>query len=296
MLALTTCYMVAEAIGGMLTGSLALLSDAGHMLTDVAALVLAMLALWFSSRPATPEKTYGYYRMEILAALANGVALVLISILIFSEAIGRIRQPKQVMGLEAMLIAAGGLAINLISALALRRVSTNNLNIRGAMLHIFGDALGSIGAIAAGALIWLKGWALADPIISMGMCLLIVYSAWQLISESVNVLLEGAPSHINVRALIEAMHEVEGVSDVHDLHVWTISSGKEALSAHVTIESGASHRATLAALQQRLRSFNIGHMTIQVESPRGEAASNPSGEGAKTTCGSCPAEKKDAPA
>lgn len=291
MLALTTCYMAAEAIGGMLTGSLALLSDAGHMLTDVAALVLAMLALWFASKPATPEKTYGYYRMEILAALANGVALVLISILIFSEAIDRIRQPRQVMGFEVMLIAVGGLAINLVGALVLRGASANNLNVRGAMLHVLSDALGSVGAIVAGALIWLKGWVLADPIISMAMCLLIVYSAWQLISESVNILLEGAPSHINVRALIEAMHEVEGVSDVHDLHVWTISSGKEALSAHVTIESGASHRATLAALQQRLRSFNIGHMTIQVESPHGEAASSAPGEGDKNACGSCQSEK-----
>ena len=265
-LALTVTYMLAEVIGGFLTNSLALLSDAGHMLADVAALLLAMLALWFAARPITPRKTYGYYRLEILAALANGVALVVISLLISYEAFQRIRQPQEVQGLELTLIAAGGLVINAISAWLLHSASEDNLNMRAAFLHVVGDMLGSIGAIAAGVLIWKWGWTIADPIISVLMCLLIVFSSWQLIRESVNILLEGTPSHINIRALVEAMHGVEGVADVHDLHVWTISSGKEALSAHVTIEPGASHPDTLEALQEQLRSmFNIGHLTLQLE-------------------------------
>lgn len=266
--ALTFAYMLAEVAGGLLTNSLALLSDAGHMFTDVAALALAMFALWFASRPVNPKKTYGYYRMEILAALANGVALVVISLLIFYEAVRRIKEPPEVEGFEMTLIAAGGLAVNGVSVWLLRAASEENLNIRGAFLHVISDALGSVGAIAAGLSIWLWGWTLADPVISVAMCLLIIYSAWQLIRESVNILLEGTPSHINIRAVIDCMHEVAGVSDVHDLHVWTISSGKEALSAHVTVAAGASHRETLEALQKRLQSvFNIGHVTLQLELP-----------------------------
>ena len=267
-LALTFSYMLAEAIGGFLTNSLALLSDAGHMLADVAALVLALLALWFAARPATTRKTYGYYRMEILAALLNGAALLVISLLISYEAFQRIKSPQEVKGFEVTLIAIGGLAINVASALVLHRASHENLNMRGAFLHVLGDALGSVGAIVAGVLIWQWGWVLADPLISIAMCLLIIYSSFQLIRESVNILLEGTPSHINIRAVVDSMHEVVGVADVHDLHIWTISSGKDALSAHVTIEPGVAHRSVLEGLQARLRSgFNIGHLTIQIESP-----------------------------
>jgi cobalt-zinc-cadmium efflux system protein len=267
-LVLTAFYMVAEVVGGFLTNSLALLSDAGHMLTDVAGLGLAMFALWFAARPVNVRKTYGYYRMEILAALINGVGLMAISLLISFEAFERMKSPPEVRGLQTMLIAIGGLGINAVSAFILHSASEHNLNIRGAFLHVIGDALGSVGAIASGLVIWRWNWTLADPIISVAMCLLIVYGAWQLIRESVNVLLEGTPSHISIRAVIESMSSVEGVVNVHDLHVWTISSGKEALSAHVTIVPGASHRATLEALQERLREqFNIGHLTIQIEAP-----------------------------
>jgi cobalt-zinc-cadmium efflux system protein len=267
-LALTFAYMLAEAIGGFATNSLALLSDAGHMLADVASLALAMLALWFAARPATAKKTYGYYRMEILAALANGSALVVISLLISYEAFRRIKSPEDVKGFEVMLIAIGGLAVNVVSAFVLHSASEQNLNMRGAFLHVIGDVLGSFGAIVAGVAIWQWGWVLADPLISTAMCLLIVYSSWRLIRESVNILLEGTPSHINVRLVAATMHQVSGVTDVHDLHVWTISSGMEALSAHVTIEAGVSHRSVLEALQERLRSeFNIGHVTIQIVSP-----------------------------
>jgi cobalt-zinc-cadmium efflux system protein len=267
-LVLTLFYMLAEVFGGFLTNSLALLSDAGHMLADLAALALAMLALWFASRPATTTKTYGYYRMEILAALANGVALVVISLVISYEAFQRIKQPEAVQGFQMFLIAAGGLVVNLLSAWVLYSASEENLNMRGAFLHVIGDALGSVGAIIAGLLIWKWGLTLADPIISVAMCLLIIYSSWQLIRESVNILLEGTPSHLNVLAIVDAMQEVAGVIDVHDLHVWTIRSGLEALSAHVKIKPDVSHRETLDALQNRLRSdFNIGHLTIQIELP-----------------------------
>lgn len=267
-LVLTLAYMLAEAIGGFLTNSLALLSDAGHMLADVASLVLALLAVWFTARPVTVKKTYGYYRMEILAALANGAALVVISLLISYEAFHRIKSPEHVEGLEVTLIAVGGLVINAISAFVLRTASRHNLNMRGAFLHVMGDALGSVGAIVAGVLIWQWGWTLADPVISIAMCMLIIYTSWQLIRESVDILLESTPSHISIRAVVEAMHSVPGVSDVHDLHVWTISSGMEALSAHVTIAEDVSHTAALDALRERLReSFNIGHVTIQIESP-----------------------------
>jgi cobalt-zinc-cadmium efflux system protein len=265
-LALTVAYMLAEAIGGFLTNSLALISDAGHMLTDIAALLLAMLALWFAGRPVTHQKTYGYYRMEILAALANGVALVAISILIFYEGLIRLRHPEGVRGLEVMVIASGGLIVNGISAWLLHAGSEESLNMRGAFLHVLSDALGSIGAIIAGALIWKKGLLIADPLVSLAMCVLIIYGSWQLIRDAVNILLEGTPSHIDTAAVIASMHDVECVSEVHDLHIWTISSGKDALSAHVKMEPGASYKTVLAALQERLRSeFNIGHLTIQIE-------------------------------
>ena len=275
-MALTVTYMLAEAVGGFLTNSLALLSDAGHMLADVASLGLAWLALRFAARPITTKKTYGYYRIEILAALANGVTLVAISLLIAYEAIHRLRQPEPVAGFEMLLIAAGGLLVNAFSALLLHGASRENLNMRGAFLHITGDALGSVGAIIAGLLIWRWGWTLADPIISFVVCGLIVFSSWHLIHESVNILLEGTPPHISINSVVEAMHAVKGVADVHELHVWAISSGKEALSAHVTLDPGAAHRATLEALQEALRErFNITHVTIQIELPdEDEAASS----------------------
>jgi len=270
---LTVGYMLAEAIGGVLTNSLALLSDAGHMLTDVAALGLALLALWFGGRPATESKTYGYYRMEILAALANGAALLAISLFIIYEAFERIKLPQNVAGFKVLIIAGGGLAVNGVSAWLLHSASGENLNMRGAFLHVISDVLGSLGAIVAGLLIWLRGWTIADPIASVLMCLLIVYSSWRLIRESVNILLEGTPSHINVRSVVESMERVPGVIDVHDLHVWTITSGKEALSAHVTIEPTASHKQALEMLQEGLRAgFNIQHMTIQLETPDEAAA------------------------
>jgi cobalt-zinc-cadmium efflux system protein len=265
-LVLTAIYMVAEAVGGWLTGSLALLADAGHMLTDVAALALALIAAWFSSRPATSHKTFGYYRLEILAALVNGVALVMISILILYEAYQRWSVPPVVHGSKVMLIATGGLAINLISAWILHGRHEIDLNMRGAWLHVLSDALGSLGAIIAGALMWLYDWYLADPLFSALIGVLIVWSSWRLIRESTNVLLEGTPAHINLAAVEDSILATEGVSNVHDLHVWTITSGREALSAHVIHAYEVSQPELLKELRAKLHDrFGVDHLTIQME-------------------------------
>lgn len=267
-LVLTAVYMVAEALGGWLTGSLALLADAGHMLTDVAALALALIAIWFSSRPATPSKTFGYYRLEILAALINGVALVLISLLIFYEAYHRWAEPPMVRSGLMMLIATGGLIINLICAWVLHGDHEDDLNVRGAWLHIIGDALGSVGAILAGALMSLYGWYAADPLFSCLIGLLIIWSSWHLIRESTNVLLEGTPAHINLAAVEDAILQTGGVQDVHDLHVWTITSGREALSAHVIHAETISQPELLKELREKLyEQFGVDHLTIQMETP-----------------------------
>jgi len=265
-LILTIVYMLAEAIGGFLSNSLALLSDAGHMLTDVAAIALAMLALWFAARPATHQKTYGYYRMEILAALANGVALVVISLLIFLEALQRIRAPEPVRGLEVAVIGAGGLVVNAVSASLLLRGSQENMNMRAAFLHVVSDAIGSLGAVIAGLLIWLKGILIADPLISIAIAVLIVYSSWQLIRDAVNVLLEGTPAHIDISAVIGAMQRVSGIREVHDLHVWTLTSGKYQLSVHLVMCDGDEARTIVHAAQNQLRTqFGISHSTVQVD-------------------------------
>jgi cobalt-zinc-cadmium efflux system protein len=267
-LALTAVYMLAEAVGGWLTGSLALLADAGHMLADVAALALALIAVWFSSRPATQSKTFGYYRLEILAALINGVALVLISLLIFYEAYQRWAEPPLVKSGLMMLIATGGLAINLVCAWLLHGDHKDDLNMRGAWLHIIGDALGSVGAIIAGVLMSVYGWYAADPLFSCLIGLLIIWSSWHLIRESTNVLLEGTPAHINLAAVEDAILQTRGVEDVHDLHVWTITSGREALSAHVIHVESISQAELLKELRTKLSErFGVDHLTIQMETP-----------------------------
>lgn len=267
-LVLTAAYMLAEAGGGWLTGSLALLADAGHMLTDVAALGLALFAVWFASRPATSSKTFGYYRLEILAALINGVALILISFLIFYEAYKRWAQPPVVRSGLMIVVATGGLIINLVCARLLHGDHQDDLNVRGARLHILGDALGSVGAIAAGAVMWLYGWYAADPLFSSLIGLLIVWSSWHLIRESTNVLLEGTPAHINLAAVEDAILQTDGVTDVHDLHIWTITSGREALSAHVIHAETISQADLLKKLRTKLNErFGVDHLTIQMETP-----------------------------
>ncbi|MDT5123159.1 MAG: cobalt-zinc-cadmium efflux system protein [Acidobacteriota bacterium] len=265
-LVLTAVYMFAEAAGGWLTGSLALLADAGHALTDVAALALALIAVWFGSRPATSSKTFGYYRLEILAALINGVALVLISFLIFYEAYQRWAQPPVVRSGLMILVASGGLVINLVCARLLHGDHKDDLNVRGAWLHIIGDALGSVGAIIAGVLMSVYGWYAADPLFSCLIGLLIIWSSWHLIRESTNVLLEGTPAHINLAAVEDAILQTDGVTDVHDLHIWTITSGREALSAHVIHIETISQAELLKQLRAKLQDrFGVDHLTIQME-------------------------------
>jgi cobalt-zinc-cadmium efflux system protein len=267
-LALTFGYMLAEAVGGYLANSLALLSDAGHMLTDVAALALSLFAIRFASRPATARKTYGFYRLEILAALANGVTLMVLSLLICVEAYHRLRAPEQVQGWTLVWISAGGLAVNVVSAWLLSHSHADSLNVRGAFLHVLGDLLGSVAAIAAGVLIIWRGWAWADPIFSVIISVLIIYSSWRLVADAVNVLLEGTPSHINAAAVEEAMRSVPGVRAVHDLHIWTITSGRHAITVHVVINDASESYRILREVREMLSErFALTHSTIQIEDP-----------------------------
>ena len=267
-LVLTAIYMIAEMLGGWWTGSLALLADAGHMLTDVAALVLALIAVWFGSRPATSSKTFGYYRLEIIAALVNGVALIVISLLIFYGAYERWLAPPVVRSGPMIVLAAGGLLVNLVSAWILHRDDEIDLNLRGVWLHVMGDALGSVAAIMAGILMALFGWYTADPLFGIIISLLIIWSSIRLIREATNVLLEGTPAHINLAAVEDAILNTEGVDDVHDLHVWTITSGREALSAHVIHAHSISQPDLLKELRIKLQvRFGVDHLTIQMETP-----------------------------
>ncbi|HEX2093316.1 MAG TPA: cation diffusion facilitator family transporter [Longimicrobiaceae bacterium] len=269
-LALSAVYMVAEVVGGWVANSLALLADAGHMLSDVGALALSLFAVWIAQRPATPQRTYGYYRTEILAALANGATLVAISLVIFIEAYHRLAEPQPVAGRTVMLIAVGGLLVNLAGLWILHGGKEESLNVRGAWLHLLTDALGSVGAILGGVLIWAYGWYWADPVVSVAIGLLVIYSSWHLLKESVGVLLEGTPGHIDLEEVRDAMREVEGVEEVHDLHVWTITSGMEAMSGHVVVGEGIGARRPAEVLRELHallhRRFGLHHMTIQIES------------------------------
>lgn len=265
-LALAAAYMVAEAAGGWLTGSLALLADAGHMLSDVAALGLSLFCMSMARRPPTSRRTYGYHRMEILAALANGAALVAISFFVLIEAIQRFRRPTEIDAPVMMAIAAGGLLVNLAGLWILREGRSDSLNVRGAWLHVLTDALGSVQAIAAGVLIWAFGWQWADPAASILIALLVIYSAWSLLKEATAVLMESAPAHMDVDEMRDAMMGVPGVLEVHDLHVWTITSGLDSLSAHVVVEEGRFNCDLLAEIRSALHDrFGIHHMTVQIE-------------------------------
>lgn len=265
-LAVTAIYMVAEAVGGWLTNSLALLADAGHMLTDVAALSLTLFAFWFAERPATPQKTYGYYRTEILAAFVNGIALVILSLLIIYEAYERWNTTPEVLGGQMALIAAGGLAVNVLCAYLLHSDHGHDLNMHGAWLHVMGDLLGSVAALGAGLLIVFFGWVWADAVTSVIISAIIIAGAWRLILDSVNVLLEGTPRHIDIASVERAILETPGVAGVHDLHVWTISSGIDALSAHISHDDSVVHSELLVRVRKRLHDeFHIDHLTIQME-------------------------------
>ena len=270
-LALVLAYMAAEVVGGLLADSLALLADAGHMLSDAGSLALALFAMWIATRPPTSEKTFGYYRTEILAALANGVTLVLISLYIFYEAYERFQDPPEVTGSLMMGVAVGGLLINLIGLVLLHSGRRESLNVQGAWLHVLADAAGSVGAIVAGLLIWWRGWNLADPIVSVLIGVLVLVSSWTLLKGSVAVLMQSAPRHIDVDRLRDALVAVEGVETVHHLHVWTITSGMESLAAHVVVDGRRPGREVLAEVRKIIHDrFDIDHCTIQVEPERFE--------------------------
>jgi cobalt-zinc-cadmium efflux system protein len=265
-LALVVIYMGVEVAGGLVADSLALLADAGHMLSDAGALALTLFAMRFARRPATTQRTYGSYRAEILAALANGATLVAVAIYIFVEAFERFRTPPEVQGGLMLAVAAGGLLVNGAGLLILRGGHEGNLNMRGAWLHVLTDALGSLQAIVAGALIWAFGWYWVDPIASVFIGLLVVYSSWSLIRQSAAVLMENAPGHIDVDDVRTALLELPHVAGVHDLHVWTITSGFVALSAHVICPGSHNHDGLLRGAHKMLgERFGIRHTTIQID-------------------------------
>jgi cobalt-zinc-cadmium efflux system protein len=266
-LALTALYMLAEAIGGWLSHSLALIADAGHMLSDVAALGLSLFAVWISRRPPTPARSYGYHRTEILAALANAATLIAISVWVCFEAFHRLQTPHEVAGRMVMAIAAGGFVINIAGMWVLSGGRRSNLNIHGAWLHVATDALGNIGTVIAGAAVAYLGWLWADPFASVLIAALVCWSAWALLTESVDVLMEGTPSGIDPAKVRDTLGLVGGVQAVHDLHIWSIASGRVSLSAHISVDGSRPDRDVLHELCATLREgFGIAHVTLQLES------------------------------
>lgn len=263
----TSLYLLVEVIGGLMTGSLALLADAAHMLTDVGGLGLALFAIRFAQRPATPERTYGYYRVEILSAVANAVVLIGISVYILYEAYQRFLEPPAVESLGMLGVASIGLVVNIAGMLLLRSGSTESLNLKGAYFEVFSDMLSSLGVIAAGLIMWATQWYYADPLFSAGIGLFIFPRTWKLLREAVDVLLEATPSTVNLASVREAIASTPGVAGVHDLHVWSLTSGVNALSVHAVRTDDVSHDEILRAVQARVTSqFDIAHATIQVES------------------------------
>lgn len=265
-LALTTSYLVAEVVGGILTQSLALLADAGHMLTDAGGLALALLAIRLAERPATPERTFGYHRAEILAALANAVVLIGVSLYILYEAYERFKSPPQVASVPMLFVAVVGMVINVVGLLILRSSSKESLNLKGAYFEVLSDLLTSFGVLIAGVIMWLTGWYYADPIISAGIGLFIFPRTWALLKESVGILLEGTPAHINLAVLRKSIETIPGVVSAHDLHVWTITSGIHAMSVHVAVGDLSLHEEILERVHERMsKEFGIDHSTVQVE-------------------------------
>lgn len=264
-LIITSIFLVAEVIGGLVSNSLALLADAGHMLTDVGALAFSLFVAWLARQPATPRRTYGYLRFEILAAFLNGAVLLVVSAAIIWEAAGRIRNPEPVETGVMLIVAIGGLIVNVIAVRLLHGSASHSLNVRGAYLHVVSDLLGSVAAITAALLMRYFGWALADPIASILMTALIIRGSWKLVRESVDILLESTPAHIDVGEVREALESVPDVESVHDLHVWTLTSGIVAMSAHALVHDAASNQRSLEAMTARAAALGIRHTTIQIE-------------------------------
>ncbi|AIQ26148.1 zinc transporter ZitB [Paenibacillus sp. FSL H7-0737] len=267
-LIITVGIMFLEFFGGLVTNSLALLSDSGHMLNDASSLALSLVAVWFATKPASPNKTYGFHRFEILAALLNGVTLFVVAGFIIVEAYGRFFEPPTVASGSMMLIACIGLLANVASAWSLMRKGDvkNNINLRSAYLHVLGDALGSVGAIIAGLVMMIFGWYIADPIISVLVALLILRGAWGIIKHTVHVLMEGTPITVNPSEVKAVLENIEGVINVHDLHIWTITSGLDSLSCHLLIKDQEDDQRILQqAIQLIAERFKIQHTTIQIE-------------------------------
>ena len=265
-LALTTTFMAVEIIAGLWTGSLALLADAAHMLTDAGGLVLALIAIRFAERPPTPQKTYGYVRMEVLSALTNAVILLLLTIYILYEAYKRFLSPPEILGGPMLAVAVVGLAVNLISIKLLSAGSSESLNIKGAYFEVLSDMLGSLGVIVAAGVVMLTDWTLADPIIGAGIGLFIIPRTWILLKQAIHILMEGTPPEVDIALLERKLLEIPGVTAVHDLHVWTITSGIDAMSCHVVVADIAQARATLISARNSMKtSFGLTHTTIQIE-------------------------------
>lgn len=264
-----TTYMIIEVIGGIMTNSLALLSDAGHMLSDATALGLSYLAMTFGERKATEFKTFGFKRFEVLAAFINGLTLIGISIYIFFEAYRRISQPPEVMSTGMLTVAIIGLIVNILAAYILMKGDTSgNLNMKSAFLHVIGDLLGSVGAIFAALLIMFFGWDLADPIASVLVAILIIVSAYRVTRDSIHILMEGVPAHIKIGDVQNALNSIKNVTGVHDLHVWAISSDIPSLSCHIIVDDARNSQAVMMNAKRVLHDqFNIEHTTIQIDSP-----------------------------
>jgi len=262
-------FFVVELVGGILTNSLALLADAGHMLSDVGALGLSLLALHFTLKPPTPQKTYGYHRLEILAALVNGLALWAMAAYIFYEGYQRFFQPPQIQSLPLLIIAGLGLLVNLFGVVILYPARGHGINLRSAFLHLVADSLGSIAAISAGLAIFFKGWYWFDPLAGGIIAVMILVGSWQLVFEAADILMESTPRHIDLEEVEAALVEHPGVRHVHDLHVWTIASGLHALSVHAVVDDGQDRDCLVLELEELLfHKFGIEHTTVQLEGPK----------------------------
>ena len=265
-LAISALYFFAELIAGFLTNSLALLSDAGHMLSDIGAMGLSLFAFRVAQRPATHHSTFGFHRVEILAALFNGLTLWLIVGIIFAAAYQRFFNPPVVESYGMMVVAVFGLVVNIAAAVILHAGHHHNLNVRGAFLHVVSDAIGSVGAIAAGLIMLSTGWYLADPLISVFIGALILFSSWSLIKDSLSVLMQAVPKGIRLEEVRETIESVDGVAKVHDLHVWAVTSDIYTLSAHAVVENGGDFHEVLNGIEDTLKErFHIEHITIQLE-------------------------------
>lgn len=265
-LVLTGTFVLVEIAGALWTGSLALAADAGHMLTDLGGLALALFATWIAARPPTPAKTFGYYRVEILAAVVNALILMAVAGVILIEAYRRILAPPAILGGPMLAIAAVGLGVNLFSARLLHAGAAESLNVRAAYLEVLADALASVGVLIAALVVMLSGWTLVDPLTSAAIAVFIVPRTWRLLTQAVNVLLEGTPAHLQLGEIGAAMTRVAGVRRIHDLHVWTLTSGRDAMSAHVVVDDLAESARLLEELHAVLHArFGIDHTTIQLE-------------------------------